>query len=169
MSLDVNSPRGQQTVADEQEVRRLMFRLGYRYVETAKDGPALVDAILTDRNARNLVAVAETKCRYDVTHDEFVRAYRNEWLVTWEKIAEGMRIARAMRLMFLGVLYLVKSRTVLTVRIAEASGLLVAPIRLQATETQATCNGGRALRTNAYIDMRGARVFPIDQPTEEAA
>lgn len=75
MSLDVLSPKGQQSVLHEQAAAGLFVahHRGYRYVQTPKDRPADVDAILLRRDV--MEQVVETKCRYDCDLQKFMNQY----------------------------------------------------------------------------------------------
>jgi hypothetical protein len=50
----------------------------------------------------------------------------------------------------------------LSKKISEPDGRLAVDISLSATETKATINGGLAVRNNAYIDMRQAKVLRLN-------
>ena len=161
--MDINTPRGQETLVDERVVAMWAEReFGVRYVETPKGQPATVDAIITDTHAQEIRAVVETKCRYDVDLDGFRRRYRSEWLVTWDKIDKAMTLAQGLGVPLVGFLYLPSSRALLMVRISHPDGRLAVPIRLQTTETRATVNGGRAVRTNAFIDLSSAKAYRVE-------
>lgn len=160
--MDILTPRGQKTREDEAVVARAIESLlGVRYVETDKDSPAAIDALLMNSAGDKVIAVVETKCRYDVTLEEFRERYDNKWLVTWEKLAKGMEIASMMHVPFVGLLYLPRSAAALLIRISHPNGNLAASMRLETTTTQATVNGGKASRTNAFIDMSTAKGYAV--------
>jgi hypothetical protein len=151
--MDILSAKGQLTIPDEQRAKEI-FLLNYpryRYVETPKDRPADVDAFLVLDHA--IKAIVETKCRYDCDLEKFRGAYGNEWLVTFDKLEKARTIARSLCVKVIGFLYLKQSDILLVQEIVNADGLYVPSIRLDATTTQATINGGSATRTNAYIKM----------------
>lgn len=159
MTLDVLSLKGQQTVSDEQTAVAL-FRskfTNYQYVETPKNMPADVDAILMLDN--QLRQVIETKCRHDCDMEKFMGQYKGQWLVTWEKIEKAKNIAKQLCIGLMGFLYIVPSKTLLVQRITDETGRLLVGMKLETTTTQATINGGSARRTNAYIDMTRATVI----------
>lgn len=160
--MDIKTQRGKATLADERVASAWVEReFRVRYVETPKDQPATVDAIITDTKGQEIRAVVETKCRYDVDIDGFRSRYRSEWLVTWDKVAKAMTIAQCLGVPLVGFLYLPTCRTLLVARISHPDGRLATSIRLDTTETQATVNGGRAIRTNAFIDMAQARQYRV--------
>ena len=102
--------------------------------------------------------MAETKrLRYDMTLDQFAEAYREEWLVTFDKIIKGIKVAEALRVPFYGFLYIVQNRALLLRRLwSPRVGLEFARLVVRKTKTQATCNGRRScVRDNAFIDMTG--------------
>ena len=41
----------------------------------------------------------------------------------------------------------------------------MAKLRIENTETQATINGGKAVRNNAFIDMTNAKIYQIGKTT----
>ena len=162
MSLDVLTPKGQQSVRDEQAAVALFTGRypQYRYCQTDKGLPADVDAILMIDGC--LRQVVETKCRYDCDLPKFMGAYKGQWLVTYDKVVRAMAIAKGLRIGLMGFLYIVPSKTLLVQRITDDEGKFLISLRIETTETQATTNGGRALRSNAYIDMRNATVIKGD-------
>jgi len=159
MGLDVNTPRGQQSVADEQ-LAAILFTgkfAGYSYLQTPKKKAADVDAILTlDNEMRQVV---ETKCRYDCDLDKFLGAYGGQWLVTYDKIVRSMAVAKALKVGLMGFVYLVPSKTLLVQRITDAAGNFLVPFEVRMTQTKATTNGGLATRANAFVDMTNAMVI----------
>ena len=160
--LDIQTERGQQTLADEVSVARYIeAQHGVHYVCTDKDSPAIVDAILLTKEDMRLAGLVETKCRYDVTEQEFDSRYGCEWLMTWAKLEQAIRLATSLSTPLIGMLYLKRSNRLLVQRICSPDGLLATSIRPAATQTQATCNGGRATRTNGLISMKNARRFDL--------
>lgn len=132
-----------------------------RYVETPKDQPATVDAlILSDSGIK---AVVETKCRYNVAIDFFMTVFNGEWLVTLDKIIDASRTAKLLGVPLVGFLYLVKDKTLLVQRIANPDGRFTAEMKIRTTKTQTTINGGEIERTNAFIDMRHAQILKGDE------
>ena len=162
MSLDVLSPKGQQSVRDE-GVAAALFEArypAYRYVETPKGMPAAVDAILMRGGVMR--CVVETKCRYDCDVDKFAKQYRSQWLVTFEKVIAAKAVAQSLGLAVMGFLYIVPSKTLLVQQIVDAKGMFTADMQIKVTNTQATTNGGKIDRSNAYIDMSKATVIRGD-------
>jgi hypothetical protein len=162
MSLDIATPRGQRTLADEQIVAAWLESRGTKYIQTPKDKPAKVDAILVRDGA--IFAVAETKCRYGMNLKTLRHQFDNEWLVTEAKIKEASQIAAGLCVPLVGFLYLVDDDTLLSVN------LFNAPRRVANTQTQRTVNGGSIIRANAYIKMDHANTYyGIRKHIEEAS
>lgn len=156
--MDILTPAGQKTLVDEaraQEIFENNFPK-YKYVHTPKRRPADVDAIMVRDS--EVMAVIETKCRYDVDLNDFNTRYRATWLVTFEKILKGQQISNALRVPLVGFLYLKRS-DVLLMQTISRDGHFLPKIVVEDTMTQATINGGSAVRTNGYIDMSNARVL----------
>lgn len=151
MSLDINTPRGQATLADEQKIAEWLQSKGVQYVQTPKDKPAKVDAVLLKDGY--IFAVAETKCRYNLTLEKLQSQFANEWLITEAKIRDGIQIAVGLCVPLVGFLYLVDDDTLLVIN------LLSAKRRVAETATQQTVNGGQIVRLNAYVLMDSAKVY----------
>ncbi len=152
--LDILSKRGQQTVADLNVMVAMWHRHnpGWMYIKTPEDSDSPIDAVLVDQEGVIRGAV-ETKCRYGITFDGFKGTFKNEWLITMSKVIAAADVAKGLRVPLVGFLYLVLDGTLLVQRITDSSGNFTAAFRCETTQTQATCNGGVAVRANAYINM----------------
>jgi hypothetical protein len=158
MALDINTPRGQKTLADEREAVAIFesHHPGCRYFDTTKQEAGDIDGVVCHLEKHSVSCVVETKCRYDVTLEQFCIDYSEEWLVTFDKIIKGMKIAEAMRVPLYGFLYIVQNRALLMRRLwSPANGLEFSRMMVRKTQTQATINGGQAVRDNAFLDMSG--------------
>lgn len=164
--LDVLTVRGQVSVRQEAEMLRAVeaeFGGDIKCVLTPKDRPARVDGVLFRGGA--VVGIFECKCR-DTSRQQ-MRVWGDEWLVTFEKLQDGAHAARLLGVPFFGFLYLLRDRAGLVLRIADQNGCFLPDIRLGRTETQATINGGKIVRTNAYVSLSRAREIAI-RTTEPA-
>lgn len=163
MSLDILTPKGQQTLVDEDRAAALWetHNPGFRYCRTPKDSACSVDALLVDRSGM-LKAVVEAKCRYGLTEEKFQSAFKAEWLVTMDKLTRGALVAQQLCVPYYGFLYLVDEGVLLTQKIADDRGQFAVPFRCDHTLTQRTVNGGEVVRANAYISMAACRRFALD-------
>ena len=161
MGLDIATPKGQRTLVQEARAVEIFLRHHpeYVYAETPKDRPGAVDALLVKDGM--VKCVVEQKSR-DLTVDT-LRSWNWEWLVTAEKIRVASTIAKALCVPFVGFLYLVPEDALLVQRITNADGSAAVQMRTDLRETQATVNGGVAVRQNAMIDMSGARWFTMHE------
>jgi hypothetical protein len=159
MKLDINTPRGQKTLLDEQEAKKLFLTEypDFQYVETPKERPADVDAILIVSG--EVAGIVETKCRYDMDVDKFHRAYKSEWLLTFAKLEKIKAISLALRVPAFGFLYIVKSKTLLVQPLVDERGEYSIDFYVRTTETRQNVNGGLISRENAYINMKNAKVI----------
>lgn len=155
MGLDVLTPKGQQAVI---EARNGLALIGRQYVETDQNKQGDIDGFFLSKDGREVAAAFEIKAR-DMTLDQLTGRFRNEWILTFDKINKGAMIAKSLRVPFFGVVYLITDQITLLVKIADDEGNIVSPVRLAVTETQANCNGGVAIRTNAYVCMNDAYMY----------
>lgn len=153
--LDVNTPKGQETLEQERDAVAIFKRHypTWEYDHTAKDTAARFDAHLLEDGTRR--AIAEMKCR-NMSLDEFRGRYKSEWLLTLGKIMACKSVAQRFQVAFVGMLYLVPSKTLLAKTLWTPGKGWAVPYRVARTETQATVNGGKATRDNAYLDMSTA-------------
>lgn len=156
--MDILTPRGQETLRQEREATSLFCNTfsGFGFVETPKDRPADIDGfILHDGYA---ISGVEVKCR-NMSRDELFNRFNGRWLVTHDKIERCISLCRRVGVDLRGFLYLVPDKVLLIVPIWSYTRGLVCDIELDHTKTQATVNGGEALRLNAYIDVAGAKLI----------
>jgi hypothetical protein len=151
--MDILTPKGQITREQELRAKELFEQKHptFRYIETPKDQPALVDALLMKGD--RLFAVAETKCR-QMTLADFRNKYASRWLITLDKVMQGREIATALCVPYVGLLYLVPDDVLLVQRIWNADGTPATNFGVETTSTQATVNGGKATRANAYVTVQ---------------
>jgi hypothetical protein len=158
MSLDILSPKGRESLADEQRLlKSFASHYGYSIIQTPKDSAADVDGLVCANNG--ILAVFESKCR-DCDLEQ-MRQWNFKWLVTYDKLIRGAAIAKSLQVPFYGFLFLKKEPIGVSIRIADKDGNFIPDIRISRTETQRTINGGEVIRTNAYIDLTHANTFPI--------
>jgi hypothetical protein len=164
--MDILTPKGQRTACDER-VAAEIFRVctGCSYVHTPKDKPAKVDAVIVSQVGQ-MVGVVETKCRYGLTRQQLRHGWNDEWLVTMEKLDEGREAARLLGVPLFGFLFLVEEARLLTKVIASPEGQYCCKLRVDQTETQATVNGGKATRANAFVDMSDAKEWTLTKESE---
>lgn len=156
MGLDVLSERGRQAVED---ARVGLSYIGRQYVETPQETSADIDGFFLSRDTRSIAAAFEAKAR-DMTIEQLRGQFRNEWILTHDKIEKGAAIARALCVPFYGVCYLIPSEITLVIKIADPAGNVVADYRIDETRTKENCNGGSIIRKNAFIKMDRARIYP---------
>lgn len=157
-SLDINSPRGRKAADDQMHATNIVFGKSpdFAFVHTQTDNAAAVDGIIVKNGFAS--GIAEVKSR-DMTFERLMGEFVGEWLLTLQKLKDMADVSRLLCLPGYGMLYLVPSRVVLVVQLTAATGQIVCRYRTDVTETQKTCNGGKVVRENAYIQMRTAKVY----------
>jgi hypothetical protein len=156
LGLDIETPRGQAALQWERRAASVFEQMfpGFSYVETPKEQPAAVDAVIVRNGV--ITAVLEMKCR-DTTLLNFHRAFEGQWLVTFDKLLRSSEAADRLSVPLIGGLYLIKDDHLLVKRLYEPERGWVCDMAIRRSDTQRTINGGVANRSNAFIDMREAK------------
>lgn len=160
---NVNSPKGQIALGHEKDAIRIFESLypTCKFLTTNKSDSALVDGFITVNG--KLVSAVETKTRN--VQLEQLRAptesggFNNEWMVTYEKIANARELCVALRIMLTGWLYLPSEKSLLVQKICDEKGNFLTKVRVQTTKTMATVNGGTRVGSNAFINIERASVL----------
>jgi hypothetical protein len=161
-NMDIKTPKGKITREDESRAAEIFHHHypEYRYLETPKDEPALVDALIVCGSV--IHSVVETKCRYGLTVEYFMNAFEGSWLITFDKLEQARKIAVSLGVGLSGFLYLKEDDALLITTISDKTGLFKQRVYVESTETQRTVNGGTAVRNNAFIDMKNAKVLRMN-------
>lgn len=138
---------------------------GFNFVETPKNKPSDIDGFIyreddpiIEYGSGCLISGVEVKCR-NMTAAELREKYENRWLITADKVDRGISLCRGLGIDFRGFLYLVPEKLLYIVPLWHYDGTPAADIILDRTLTQATVNGGMAMRLNAYVDVGKAVVI----------
>ena len=127
------------------------------YIETPKNQPAVIDAVLVKDG--QIIGVVETKCRPSLNLVDFKITYKMRWLVTASKLDRIQQVAEALRVPFVGFLYLPYQNVLLYRSLWKPDKGWIVDIERKNTKTQTTINGGEIWRENAYIDMTEAKMI----------
>jgi hypothetical protein len=155
MALDALSINGMKAI---EQSRIGLSLIGREYVETRQDREGDIDGFFLSKDGKEIVAAFEVKAR-NMTLAQLQNQFKNEWILTFEKINKGSAISRSLCIPFFGVVYLIPDAVTLLVQLCDDKGNPATTFRVDNTETQATCNGGKASRSNAYISMKSAKQF----------
>lgn len=154
MALDINTEKGQESLVHEREVQEIIKNnWKFSIIETPKLNSSKCDGFLVQDG--NIVALFETKCRYDMTYSELLE--RGTWLVTLEKIEACKQLSNLLQVPFIGFLYLrpkhSTERILLFWKITNENGDYEFEFDTYEQKTQRTINGGTTVRKNAYLPV----------------
>jgi len=155
VNLDINTPKGQITLAQEQAQLAILAKSapGVSFIQTPKDQPADVDGFIVREGS--IVGMFLSSCR--TSSREQMRKWGDTWLLTFDKIQKAIPLAKQLCVPVYGCIYLVPDQMVLTLTLVSAKGEVMPSMRLERTKTQASVNGGQVVRTNAYISLESAK------------
>ena len=162
--MDVDTPKGKQFDALE---ARVCAALGRKWkTEAIKLGKgATVDRLFLKEGSTEAVGVAEVKCR-DISLSQ-LREY-GSYLVSANKI-KALETTATLFGVPSGIIMHPMRETppcVVYFPIADAWGKPLWEGEVKSTVTKATCNGGTAVRENAYLSLSGAKTILL--PPKEA-
>jgi hypothetical protein len=156
--LDSLTARGQTYIARQHAIVAACGRLWSADAVELSSDISPIDALYT--RAGRLFRIAEVKAR-EMTLRELRQ--HGSYLVTFDKLVEGRALAAR-----LGVEYvLVAGLTDAIVwwSVTDSAGEWRARLRTARTTTQATCNGGKVERANAYLVLDEMQVWPDGDDT----
>ena len=159
--LDCQTPQGRIHIAQQHAVIAACcaeWRCESVVTDDTQDSP--IDVLFS--GAGVLLAVAEVKCRPTLTRQQ-LRAFKEPgYLITHRKVREGVQIAKQLRVPYYVIVGM--SDVVAWWKVSDAAGALAFDIRSVRTATQATCNGGKAFRLNAFLPLRDMHTLRYAEP-----
>jgi len=175
--LDINTPNGQKTLPQVDRAYEIFEQRfpGFMVISTIEDRAADNDSFVCQVVGKRPVvrAVVEVKCRNETLrkmHGTGEHDYHSEWLITLDKLKRCGAIAASLKVPFIGLCYLVPDDILLVQRIYNWDGSKATDIRDEWGVTDATCNGGKANRLNAYVkvhdkgDWKPTQVWALNDP-----
>jgi len=145
--LDCVTPRGQAFVVEQRAIAERLARVrGLDVVHLASAGAAPIDALF--HRAQRLCAIGEVKARA-MSYAGLVDF--GSYLVTFDKLCHGRDLAARLEVEYVLVVGLLDA--VVWWNVSDKRGRWLVEFVTRATETQATCNGGIAVRMNAYLSL----------------
>lgn len=156
-NLACNTPAGRIAIQNQDRATDILRKAfpDLMFAKLKDTGRSVIDVV----SMRDMVITSgmEIKSR-NLTRDQ-LKKYNDEWLVTFDKVLDGMLVAYKMNMPFYGVLFLVPENKILVQQISDEDGNATCNLLVGNTPTQETCNGGKIYRANAYIDMTNAKEY----------
>ena len=132
-------------VFEEIAFDHLLKRYGWKVCTTPQY--SLVDGIAVKDN--EITHVVEFKSRNESM--ESMERF-GTYLISYDKIENGLQICRIMRVPFILIVYLIKDGVVMGIEIGDEFGVSV-EMEIKETRTQKSIEGGTVIRRNAFIDL----------------
>ena len=149
MSLDIETEKGQKSLNEEIKMLKYISKCWNVIIKiTPKDKPLPHDGILIIEN--KIVGVFESKNR-QMTIEQLENW--GSWLITFEKLEKCRAIAKNLKVPFYGFLGIEQSQLVMCWKITDNEGNYLFNFEHNNSTTQATTNGGKAFRDNAYLPI----------------
>lgn len=147
--LDRYSSRGRQFIEAERVVAEQVAALTNTQCVELGDSAPIDRIFVRDQRVRS---IAEIKVR-TISLDQL-----REWgsyLITAQKLTDGQRISQLLQVPFYLIVRPLKEEDgcLFWWRVTDAYGVFQVEYSVEKTLTQRSCNGGRALRDNAYLPI----------------
>jgi len=156
--MDILTPKGQKSLEQERKLlASFCAAMKCSVIETDKNQPAQIDGFIVCDGA--LCGIFESKCRK--ANVSQMHRWGDEWILTYQKLLDGAEISRRLCTPFYGIVYLLDEPLGIIIQLTDHEGKILPKVRVEETATQATINGGTAVRANAYIDISECMTFPI--------
>ena len=154
--MDILTKRGQASLDYEREAieKFCLIHPEYRFIETPKKRPAAADGVFMKQAV--LHSVVEVKAR-NMTRKLLLMHFHDKWLVTMEKVEQGRTLSALLGVPFVGMLYLLPEKRLLTLMITDDKGEWEFDFETRETTTQRCINGGEAVRLNAFLPLATAK------------
>lgn len=147
------TPKGLEAISLQHQIASAVAsHYGYSVAMTPDDLPCPIDAVFSKSHA--IVGIAEIKCR---SANLYQMERWGHYLVTEAKIRNGIELSKQFGVPFLLIAAL--SDHALIWKLSDRTGKQLQAWDAYETLTQATVNGGQALRVNAYIPVAAAHVL----------
>lgn len=154
MILDCNTSTGRKFIAYQHECLAVFCKNKNIHCITTNDTmSADIDAIFY---RDSVLAVGECKTR-NLTLMQLKKF--GSYLVSYSKIEKLMVVSKALQCYGLLLVYLIPDSKIVWCKVCDKDGKLLVHLERRTTATQATCNGGTAVRENAYIPIRDMLVI----------
>lgn len=148
MHLDCNTSNGRRFIAYQHECLAAFCKSKKVSCITTNDTlSADIDAIFY---RDSVLAVGECKTR-QLTLKQLKQF--GSYLVSYSKIEKLVSVSKSLQCSGLLIVYLIPDTTIVWCKVCDTQGKILVDISRKTTTTQATCNGGTAVRDNAYIPV----------------
>lgn len=137
-------------------------RNGFQHIWFPDGNTLPVDGFIVHEG--QVAGVFEAKCRnikylQDSQTIEYDGKEYDDYMISKSKIDSGIQYAKQFSMKFILLVYCEQSGHILSFRIANESGECLVDFSEKRSRTQATVNGGAAIRTNAYIPVKQAKAW----------
>lgn len=153
--MDALSEKGLQVRTEVEEViSRLEAAWKAKFIQWKNSDPISFDGFIVEDG--EIGGIFEFKSRNVSFKDDKIE-YKGKWydtvILSQSKIDECVEFSQKYRVPFVFVFYAQKSASVHVIQITNSKGDYLFPYKTEKTKTQATINGGRATRLNAFLPL----------------
>lgn len=137
----------------------IVGRLPYYFGNFPDHETTVVDGIASINNVASFIY--ENKCRKASLIDKKIKyrgRFYNDYLISHNKIEEGAKLSKMLKLPFLIFIYFEENDTLAYFQVTNQKGKIMIDYDQKRSKTQNTVNGGVANRVNAFIKLSQIQV-----------
>lgn len=159
--LDCETDKGKIAIEEELKTLDAIDAMGYVVAKTKNNNHPCDAVILIRKEGRLYVhGVAEIKTRQRPLTYEYI--VKNGYLITNKKITDGRKHGMILGVPFYIFVRIVGDARLLMWKVTDGDGQYCFRYETKMSSTQATINGGKTIRENAYLPGDRMQVFHIE-------
>lgn len=155
--MDSHTPEGQRFIQLQRDTQHILEARGYKFIEMCKDNSGHDVIIASEKNGiLTATGVAEIKCREFIGSTPITRnSLSGGYLISYHKLTYGASASELFGIPYFVIVNLIPEKYILIWKLAENGDFLFEfPVR--ESQTKKNCNGGVAVRLNAYLPLEKA-------------
>ena len=149
-------------IEEQYKTQKILEGMGFSIVSMSKKDHTS-DVIIAKKTDAGLMiyGVGEIKTRKMAGDIPLTKRYltENGYLITYEKIKNGCDLAFKLGVPFFLIVRVLTENFMAIWRITDEDGIFLFDFDRKMTQSQKTCNGGVAVRDNAYLPIDKAKLF----------
>lgn len=155
--LNSQTPVGQIFMLHQRDTQHILEARGYKFIEMSRENSSHDVFIVKNIEGRDVcTGIAEIKCRMFIGNTLISRkSLKNGYLISYDKLTYGASASELFGIPYFVIVNLIPEKYILIWKLAE-NGDFLFDFPVRESQTKKNCNGGVAVRLNAYLPLEKA-------------